>query len=221
MIMILDVEGMQTAKPYNIGYLIADTKGNIEKKVSLAVLPSIWENLQNCLPAKEMTHKNIEEILKNPNKKYEWVDNEAAHEKFILDIMQYQIKEIWSYNVQFDRGAMSRLLGGKINIVNNCAGWYDIWTAIISTKLLTKKYIKWCKTNGYLTEKGNPKTSAEVVYKYLTNNLDFEEEHTGLADCEIEYQIYLAAKRTKKKLDGKTAQPWRLVKKFCEKNNLI
>lgn len=32
-------------------------------------------------------------------------------------------------------------------------------------------------------------TNAETVYKYLTKNADFEEEHTGLADVRIELEI--------------------------------
>ena len=34
---------------------------------------------------------------------------------------------------------------------------------------------------------------AEVVYKYLTGNLDFREAHTGLADVQIEAEILLCA----------------------------
>ena len=32
--------------------------------------------------------------------------------------------------------------------------------------------------------------TAEVIYRYLTQNLDFEEEHTGLEDVRIERKIF-------------------------------
>lgn len=218
-IIILDVEGMQTARPYNVGYMVADNKGKVYKKESFAILPCIWENLQNCLPAKEMTHKNIQEILANPVK-YNWTMPEEVMDSLVKDVKAFNVKQIWAYNVTFDRGSMKRLYGDKFHELADRVEFLDIWTAIVVTRLCTKKYVKFCRENGFVSEKGNCRTSAEVVWKYLSKNVDFEEEHTGLADCEIEYQIYLTAKNSKKKMDGKTKNPWRLVKEFCEKNGI-
>lgn len=41
----------------------------------------------------------------------------------------------------------------------------------------------------FYTESGNYSTTAETVYRYITNNIDFIEEHTALADSEIEWEI--------------------------------
>ena len=66
---VLDVEGnVLLVRPYNIGYIIADRYGNKFLEKSFAVLPCIWENLQNCMQAKEMTHNNIQEILQDIGK---------------------------------------------------------------------------------------------------------------------------------------------------------
>ena len=66
---VLDVEGASNCRPYNIGYIIGDKYGNIYEKRSIAILPCIWENLQNSNAfTKHMTHKNIKEIL---NRHYE------------------------------------------------------------------------------------------------------------------------------------------------------
>ena len=46
-IIVLDVEGMSNAKPYNIGYIIGDRKGNIIQQRSYALPNNFWENLQN------------------------------------------------------------------------------------------------------------------------------------------------------------------------------
>ena len=60
-------------------------------------------------------------------------------------------------------------------------------------------------------------TKAEIVYKYLFNDLTFEEEHTGLSDCKIEYKILLKAIHSGKKIDRKEKCPaWRIFKTFCE-----
>ena len=135
------------------------------------------------------------------------------------DIIKYNVKEIWAYNCTFDKNAMIRLfaddLFDELNVV-----WLDIWSAIIMTKCLTEKYVNFCKENNFLTDKGNCKTSAEIVYAYLTNDVNFKEEHTGKSDCKIEYKILLTAKNTKKKIDGTLKNPWKLVKRFCEINGL-
>lgn len=62
-------------------------------------------------------------------------------------------------------------------------------------------YIKFAKTNGLQSEKGNLQTSAEACYKYLKNKLDFVEEHTGLEDVKIEVEIMAKCFATHKKLD--------------------
>lgn len=51
-------------------------------------------------------------------------------------------------------------------------------------------YRNFCITNGYVTNYGQNRYTAEIIYRFLTNNNDFEEEHTGLADCMIEKEIF-------------------------------
>ena len=216
-IIVLDVEGMLGKRPYNIGFLVADFKGHIYEEYSFAIMPAIWENLETAIKTvqvvpKEMTHKNIQEILQN-NTKYQWATIEDFTTKINEVIAKYNVKEIWAYNCLFDKTAVSKLC--DLDVI-----WLDIWSAIVMTKCLTRKYVKFCKKHGFITEKGNCKTSAEVVYAYLTNNKNFKEEHTGLSDCHIEYEILLTAKKTKKKIDGTLTQPWKLVKQFCEMNDL-
>jgi hypothetical protein len=41
--------------------------------------------------------------------------------------------------------------------------------------------------------------SAEVCYRFLTEDVEFVEEHTALADCEIEMEILRAVWNTHRK----------------------
>lgn len=61
----------------------------------------------------------------------------------------------------------------------------------------TKEYIDFCKTNNYMTahEIPRPRKTAEVLWRFLTNDNNFQEEHTGLADVRIEAQIFLECVR--------------------------
>ena len=51
-------------------------------------------------------------------------------------------------------------------------------------------YRNFCVTNNYVTNYGQNRYTAEVIYRFLTNCNDFVEEHTGLADCMIEKEIF-------------------------------
>ena len=218
--MILDVEGMSTCRPYNIGYIIGDKFGNVFLERSFAVLPCVWENLQNCLQAKEMTHKNIQEILgdieNTTKRKYIYNSIEEVKKLILNDCIKYHVKEIWAYNCAFDKGSLKRLFGEDWEMLDNLVNFYDIIPAIVHTVLLNKDYVKWCNKNGFITQKGNVMTKAEIVYKFLTGQIGFEEEHTGLNDCKIEYFILLKAIHSGKKIDRSEKRPaWRVFKEFC------
>ena len=51
-------------------------------------------------------------------------------------------------------------------------------------------YRNFCVTNGYVTNYGQNRYTAEVIYRFLTNDNNFEEEHTGRADCMIEKESF-------------------------------
>ena len=75
-----------------------------------------------------------------------------------------------------------------------------------------KKYKNFCKENGFISEKGNYKTSAECAYRFITDNKEFEESHTSLSDCEIEKEIFMTCLRKHKKYTvGIIYNPWRLI----------
>lgn len=219
---VLDVEGMSNARPYNIGYIVADRYGKIYKRRSFAFTACIWENIQSCLrsgQAVEMTHKNIQEILNDQNnrkrkRKYQLVSIAEFFNIFNKDIQRFKVKRIFAYNVMFDKSAINRLLGDSLFDSINVE-WCDIISGILTTKLMTKKYIIFCIENGYVTAKGNPQYKAEIVYRYLTDNLNFEEEHTGLADVLIEYEILLIAFKAHRKLDFTPCQAWRKLRDYA------
>lgn len=227
--MVLDVEGMQTCRPYNVGYIIADRYGKIYKRRSFAIPAAIWENIANCLKigqAVEMTKQNVQEILQDMNKgrlsrKYKTVTIPDFIRIFFHDIEKYKIHRVFAYNVLFDKGAIHRLIGdNNFNKLCEMCEFCDIITAILYTKLLTKNYIKFCLKNAYLTPKGYPSYKAEYVIRYLTNNLNYVEEHTGLSDVLDEYSILLTAFNTHKKLDFKPVQAWRILGEFMQTLNL-
>lgn len=63
-------------------------------------------------------------------------------------------------------------------------------------------YKAFCEANGFLNCYHKPQLTAEILYRYLTQNIDFVESHTGLEDVLIEKDIFLACKRANPSLDG-------------------
>jgi ppGpp synthetase/RelA/SpoT-type nucleotidyltranferase len=66
-----------------------------------------------------------------------------------------------------------------------------------------KGYIDFCKENGYMTNHATPQArkTAEVLWRYLTDDLTFEENHTAPEDVEIEAQIFAECVRQHKKME--------------------
>lgn len=61
----------------------------------------------------------------------------------------------------------------------------------------TEEYIKFCKENNYMTTHATPRPrmTAEVLYRFLSGNNDFQESHTGYEDVEIESKILIECLR--------------------------
>ena len=53
------------------------------------------------------------------------------------------------------------------------------------------EYEAFCKEHNFMTNHSTPRPrfTAEVLWRYFTQNVDFEEKHTGFEDVEIESQI--------------------------------
>ena len=111
------------------------------------------------------------------------------------DMKKYGVSEVFAYNSKFDSRALNFM----------CA-WYKVVNGLGGTEIKdimkyiapitdTEDYKNFCETNGYMTAHKVPQCQkkAETLYRYLTNNVKFEEEHTGLEDSLIELEILMVA----------------------------
>ena len=55
-------------------------------------------------------------------------------------------------------------------------------------------YIRFCDENGYRTSHNQLRMTAEILYRYISGNNEFIEEHKGLADVLIEKEILFACR---------------------------
>lgn len=209
-IIILDVEttnnqiGVKGAPNdglvYDLGFTVADKQGNVYAKRSFAIKEIFdWKELMDTAYYKNKLPKYYEKIRKGEMKKVSiW---EAR--KSIKGAMEYfNITEVYAFNANFDYTTLNntvRYLSGS------ACRWFfkygtkicDIWHIACQTLGLQKTF-QW---ENVRNANGNLITNAERMYAYLSQDFDFEEEHTGLADALIETQILARCFKTHKSID--------------------
>lgn len=221
-IIIIDTEtanGLDCPLPYDIGYAVVNTETEeilVERSFVVAEIfldkelmasayyaekvPQYWDDIKSGKRTMKRV-KNIRSII-------------AA------DLKNYGVRAVGAYNMGFDK----RAVRNDIRFITasyfrwffpSYIEYFDIWNMACSSILRTSEYINFCLDNGLITAKGNILTSAEAVFKFLTNDAGFTESHTGLEDVRIETEIYFAVKRSGMEFDDKvTGAPWYKVKKF-------
>ncbi len=112
-------------------------------------------------------------------------------------IKENKIKYFLAFNVKFDYNSINNLYD-KVGVKNEFKKLrlIDIWK--IATDVLEmfpslyESYMIFCYRNNYITESGkNVKTSAETFNRWVNNDINFIENHTGLEDTFCEYNILL------------------------------
>lgn len=112
-------------------------------------------------------------------------------------IKENKIKYFLAFNVKFDYNSINNLYD-KVGVKNEFKKLrlIDIWK--IATDVLEmfpplyESYMIFCYKNNYITESGkNVKTSAETFNRWVNNDINFIENHTGLEDTFCEYNILL------------------------------
>ena len=193
--LVLDTETINLEKQfvYDLGYTIADADGNVVARKSY-VISQVFNNKElfatgyysNKMPL------YLERLANGYSKKVGWGH---AMRYLANDIKKYGITEIYAYNSKFDTKAIA-FMCGWFNVVNPL-GDKEILDIMDFIKPITntKEYKDFCKENGYMTKHKypRPQMKAETLYRYLTDNVDYEEEHTGLEDSLIELEILMTA----------------------------
>ena len=185
---------------YDLGFTVADKQGNVYAKRSFAIKEIFdWKELMDTAYYKNKLPKYYEKIRKGEMKKVSiW---EAR--KSIKSAMEYfNITEVYAFNANFDYTTLNNTVR---YLSSSACRWFfkygtkicDIWHIACQTLGLQKTF-QW---ENVRNANGNLITNAERMYAYLSQDFDFEEEHTGLADALIETQILARCFKTHKSID--------------------
>lgn len=181
---------------YDIGWQVADTKGRIYEKRSF-VIAEIFCDLADVMKSAYYAEKIPQywEDIKNGTRKL--ATFRTIVKQFREDAKNYQVEAIAAHNASFDYRALNNTQ--RYITKSKYRFFFPYGIEIQDTLKMARQtigqmptYIKWCFENGYVTKHKNPRPrlTAEILWRWLSGNDNFEESHTGLADCEIETQIY-------------------------------
>ena len=187
---------MRFVLPYDFGFAVIDSKGNTYEKHSY-VNEDIFCDEFTLMKSAHYADKIPDYIrdLANGNRQ---LKNTYEIRKIFCDLIKkYDCDFVVAHNSRFDYRAC-----------NNIQRWVtkskyryffpkdiEIWDTLkMARDVLSKMptYIAFCEENGFMTKhkKPQPQYTAEVIYRYITKDIDFVEEHKGLEDVEIEIEIF-------------------------------
>lgn len=191
-IMVVDTETVSINKPfcYNIGYVIADIEtGEILKKCEY-IVEQIWHNLALFNTA-YYAEKRPLYVSAMKGKKAKMDKFGYICQKMIKDIKEFDIIAAYAYNAPFDNKVFTFNCDWyKCSNPFDTIPFFDI-RGYVHNFLIDDNFKAFCETNEQFTESGNYSTTAETLFRYVTNNLTFCEAHTALADSEIELEILM------------------------------
>ena len=192
-----DFEGVTPSNMwvYDCGWAVVDRNGNVYKTRSF-VNADIFLNekiamnsayYQNKIPKYWDEIKSGERVLTSFAK---------IRKALLEDIAEFKVTEVYAHNMRFDYGTLNTTQRWLTKSKYRYFFPYDIKicdTLKMSRQVIAnkKKYIDFCKENNYLTARGTPRLTAEILYRFISGDQDFTEEHTGLADAMIEKEILL------------------------------
>lgn len=178
---------------YDIGFAVIDAAGNVYASYSFVnadvfcddelmsyayfseKIPQYWEDIKNGTRVLK-SFRSIEKIFRRVCADWN-VDTFVAH------------------NARFDYLALQNT---KRYITTSRSRWFFPYGAkFIDTLKLSRlalgeneTYREFCIENEYVTKSNINRYTAEIVYRFISGDNNFIEEHTGLADCMIEKDIF-------------------------------
>ena len=213
-LMVIDTETAPTDKdrtdvcPYNmfvydVGFAIVDKYGEVYKTASY-VNADIFLNEKELMKSSyyaDKIPKYWEDIKNGKRILTSWYN---IRRTVLETIKEYNVTLVFAHNMRFDYGA-----------TNNTQRWlskskyryfFPYGVTICDTLKMSRQviatmptYKRYCENNEYLTKAGQPRLTAEIIYRFITGDENFKESHTGLEDVLIEKEIlkYCYAKHQK------------------------
>lgn len=185
---------MSNVLVYDCGWAVVDTKGNIYETASF-VNRDIFCDERDLMRTAYYNWKiprYIEEIRSGQRK---MASTYEIRQAMLETIEKYGIKEVAAYNARFDDNALK--VTQRYVTSSRFRYWFpfdsiEVWDIMKMAQDVVCQmptYKEFCKENGYTLPNGAPRKTAEILWRFISGNHEFEESHTGLEDVLIEAEI--------------------------------
>ena len=199
--------------PYDIGFAIIDTYGRIYETHSFVnsdIFTREKELMKSAYYAKKIPQYEVDLLLGTRK-----LANTYTIRQFILSkIKEYDIKFVCAHNARFDYTSMNNSVRwetkSKIRyFFPRSVEWWDTLRMAREVVAKTPTYKAFCQKHGFMTKHKTPQVqvTAEVLYRYITNDPTFKESHTGLEDVLIEVEIFKYCRRKHQKMEKRLYPP--------------
>ena len=173
---------------YDICWAVVDKKGNVYKTGAYLV-DEIFNEEQELMASAYYAKKipeYLEQIAKGERVVERWY---KIRRELVADMEMFNTNIIIAHNARFDYNALNTttrwLSKSKYRTFVRGAEWWDTLRMARQTIAKQKMYKHFCEEHNFLTATGRLKLTAEVLYRYITFDIAFKEEHKGLEDVMI------------------------------------
>lgn len=194
---LMDTEtanGLDCPMNYNTAWSVIDQHGNVYENFNF-INKDIFFDRPELMQSAYYAHKipqYLEQIERGEIKVATWYEIREAFRKCCE---KYRIKAVIAHNARFDYRSCT-----MTQRYETCSKYryffpkgVEIWDTLAMARDVVAPmptYRKWCEANGYTLKNGQPRLTAEILFRFITKDNEFVEEHKAMEDVEIEREIF-------------------------------
>lgn len=194
---LMDTEtanGLDCPMNYNTAWSVIDQHGNVYENFNF-INKDIFFDRPELMQSAYYAHKipqYLEQIERGEIKVATWYEIREAFRKCCE---KYHIKAVIAHNARFDYRSCT-----MTQRYETCSKYryffpkgVEIWDTLAMARdaiAPMPTYRKWCEANDYTLKNGQPRLTAEILFRFITKDNEFVEEHKAMEDVEIEREIF-------------------------------
>lgn len=179
---------------YDCGWAVVDKHGTVYETASFVnrdIFVYERELMKTAYYAKKIP-KYVEELR---NGTRTMASTYEIRQAMLNTLDKWNIKHVAAHNARFDNNALNRTQSYTTTaqfrywFPFDRVVWWDTMRMAQDVILPMPTYQKFCTKHGFVLNNGKPRKTAEVLYRFISKNPNFQEQHTGLEDVLIEKEI--------------------------------
>lgn len=190
---------------YDVGFAVVDILGNVYENYSFVVADIFLD--EELMKSAYFADKIPQYWADIKSGKRELKTFRNIKKAFADCVYRNKVQIVLAHNARFDNRSLNLtqryLTSSKYRYFFPFG--VEIWDTLKMSREVLKNdenYSTFCWNNDYLTKRLCKRYTAEIIYRFLTGDTEFEESHTGLEDVLIEKEIFVFCVTAKPEING-------------------